>query len=173
MRSQHLRGLSLGPLRCEKEWHTFFVNGYKFHTHAWSEGKKTINSGVHVNGLTEEGDDDFYDVIQHMYEVEYNSSTSNKIVVLFYCDWFDPSTRGARVVSKYGIVDILIDRRYVPFDPFTIAHNVQQVYYVPYPTSRRDKRGWCVAIQMKHRGCIDSNDVEVEVPYQVDEMSCD
>jgi len=148
------------------------VNGYKFHTHAWSEGKKKINSGVHVKGLTEGGEDDFYDVIQHMYEVEYNSSTSNKKVALFSCNWFNTSTRGTRVDSKYGIVDIRMDRKYVPFDPFIIAHNVRQVYYVPYPTSRRDKHGWCVAIKTKPRGSIDYDDVEVEVPYQVDEMSC-
>ncbi|BAT81714.1 hypothetical protein VIGAN_UM142300 [Vigna angularis var. angularis] len=64
-----------------------------------------------------------------------------------------------------------MDKRYVLFDPFIIAHNVQQVYYVPYPTSRTDKRGWCVAIKTKPRGRIDSNDVEADVPYQVEEMS--
>ena len=44
--------------------------------------------------------------------------------------------------SKYGIVDIQMDKIYVPIDHFIIAHNIRQVYYVPYPTSR----GWCVAI---------------------------
>ena len=87
------------------------MNGYKFHTHAWSEGKKTINSRVHAKGLTEGGEDDFYGVIQHMYEVKYKSSTSDKKVVLFYYNWFDPSTRGTRVDSKCGIVDIRMDRR--------------------------------------------------------------
>ncbi|XP_052722652.1 uncharacterized protein LOC128197658 [Vigna angularis] len=171
VRNQHLRDLSLGPLRCVKEWHTFFANGYKFHTHAWSQGKRTINSGVHVKGLTEGGQDDFYGVIKHIYELEYNSTTTEKKIVLFYCDWFDPSRVGTRVDSKYGIVDIRMDKRYVLFDPFIIAHNVQQVYYVPYPTSRTDKRGWCVAIKTKPRGRIDSNDVEADVPYQVEEMS--
>jgi len=56
-------------------------------------------------------------------------------------------------------------------NPFIIPHNVRQVYYIPYPTSRRDKRGWCIAIKTKPKGRIDSDDVEVEVPYQVDEMS--
>ncbi|WVZ13964.1 hypothetical protein V8G54_011530 [Vigna mungo] len=160
VRSQHLRHLSLAPLRCVKEWHTYFVNGYKFHTHAWSQGKRTINSGVHVIGLTEGGEDDFYGVIKHIYELEYNTSTIEKKIVLFYCDWFDPSRTGTRVDSKY-----------VLFDPFIIAHNVEQVYYVPYPAPRTDKRGWCVAIKTKPRGRIDSNEVESEVPYQVEEMS--
>jgi len=44
------------------------------------------------------------------------------------------------------------------------------VYYVPYPVSRTDKRGWCVAIKIKPKGRIDSDDVEVEEPYKVNEM---
>jgi len=106
-----------------------------------------------------------------MYKVEYNSSTSEKKVILFYCGWFDPSRRGTRVDSKYGTVDIKMDRRYVLFDPFIIAHNVQQVYYVPYPASGTNKRGWCVAIKTKCRGYIDSSDVEAKVSYQVKEIS--
>ncbi|WVZ21047.1 hypothetical protein V8G54_008369 [Vigna mungo] len=132
---------------------------------------ETINSGVHVKGLTEGGQDDFYGVIKHIYELEYNSTSTEKKIALFYCDWFDPSRVGTRVDSKYGIVDIRMDKRYVLFDPFIIAHNVQQVYYVPYPTSRTDKQGWCVAIKTKPRGRIDSNDVETDVSYQVEEMS--
>ncbi|WVZ15584.1 hypothetical protein V8G54_013150 [Vigna mungo] len=171
VRNQHLRDLSLAPLRCVKEWHTYFVNGYKFHTHAWSQGKRTINSGVHVKGLIEGAKDDFYGVIKHIYELEYNTSTIEKKIVLFYCDWFDPSRTGTRVDSKYGIMDIRMDKRYVLFDPFIIAHNVEQVYYVPYPASRTDKRGWCVAIKTKPRGHIDSNEIKAEVPHQMEEMS--
>jgi hypothetical protein len=48
------------------------VNGYKFCTQSWSEGKKTYNSGVYVKGVTEGGEDDFYGVIKHVYELFYN-----------------------------------------------------------------------------------------------------
>lgn len=61
--------------------------------------------------------------------------------------------------------------KYGPFDPFIFPQNVRQVYYVPYPSTRTDKRGWCVAIKTKPRGCIEADDVEEEVAYQVDEMS--
>ena len=70
-------------MKCVKEWHTYFVNGYKFHTNTWSKGKKTINSGVHVKGLTEGGEDDFYGIIHRIYELEYNTSNKPKKVVLF------------------------------------------------------------------------------------------
>jgi len=31
--NQDLRDLANRPMRCVKEWHTYFVNGYKFHIH--------------------------------------------------------------------------------------------------------------------------------------------
>jgi len=42
---------------------------------------------------------------------------------------------------------------------------------VPYPTSRRDKYGCCVAIKTNPRGYIESDHVQDDVPYQVEEMS--
>ncbi|XP_017428832.2 uncharacterized protein LOC108336898 [Vigna angularis] len=169
---QDLQELSNWPMRCVKEWHTYFVNGYKFHTDAWSKGKKTTNCGVFVKGLTEGGYDDFYGIIQKIYELEYNTSTTPKRVVLFYCQWFDPSRSGTRVDPRYNIVEIQMTSRYRPFDPFILALNVRQVYYVSYPAFRNiDKRGWCVAIQTKPRGRIKSNDDEDDIPFQVDEMT--
>ncbi|XP_022640493.1 glycinol 4-dimethylallyltransferase-like [Vigna radiata var. radiata] len=62
--------------------------------------------------------------------------------------------------------------RYRSFDPFILPTNVRHVYYVPYPPFRNIvKRGWTVAIQTKPRGRIDSNEVEEDVPYQLDQMS--
>jgi len=57
------------------------------------------------------------------------------------------------------------------YDPFILAYNVKQVYYVQYPPSRKDNCGWCVAIETKLRGRIKSNEVEDDFPYQVDERS--
>jgi len=85
-------------------------------------------------------------------------------------EWFDPSIKGIRVDPKYNIVDIHMTSRYQPFDPFISAYNVRQGYYVQYPPSRKDNRGWCVAIKTNSRGRIKSNEVEDDVPYQVDEM---
>lgn len=36
----HLRGLAEGPGRKVKQWDTYFVNGFKFHTQSRSVGKK-------------------------------------------------------------------------------------------------------------------------------------
>ena len=53
-------------------------------------GRKTINSGVHVKGLTEGGEDDFYGIIHRIYELEYNTSNKPKKVVLFFVNGLIP-----------------------------------------------------------------------------------
>lgn len=165
-----IRALSWGPKSKVASWHKYFVNGYKFHTKSWSDGKKTINCGVHVKGITEGGEDDFYGIVQHIFELEY-SGLSNKIT-LFYCDWFDPKrSRGTRVHPQYNIVDIKMSRRYDRYDPFILAQKARQVYYVPYPEMCKDMRGWYAAITTKPRGHVEVDDIEDEFPYQAHEMS--
>ena len=68
-------------------------------------------------------------------------------------------------------MEIRMDKSYNLVDLFVSAHNVRQVYYVSYPTTRRDKCGWCVAIKTKRRDYIESNHVQDDVSYQVEEMS--
>ncbi|CAJ2650874.1 unnamed protein product, partial [Trifolium pratense] len=109
---QHLRNLSDGPKSTVKQWHTYFVNGYRFETHSWSEGKTTVNSGVCMKGVTENGEGDFYGVIENIFEIEYNYLDYKKTVVLFYCKWFDPSNRGTRYDSKTNTVDIKMNKHY-------------------------------------------------------------
>lgn len=68
--------------------------------------EKTINNGVYVKGIIKGGEDDCYGIIQHIYELEYNTLSYHKKVVVFYCDFFYPSRKGTRVDSKYNVVDI-------------------------------------------------------------------
>ncbi|KAK2451521.1 hypothetical protein QL285_010569 [Trifolium repens] len=124
-----------------------------------------------MKGVTENGENDFYGVIDKIIEVSYNYLDYNKAVVLFYCDWYDPSRRGTKYNPKTNTVDIKMNRRYQPFDPFAIAHNVIQVYYVPYPSTQTDKRGWCAAITTKPMGQIEKDGIEEVEPYQLDEMA--
>ena len=166
----HLRNLSEGPIQSANEWHTYFVNGYKFHTETWTEGKKTINSGVFVKGVTDGGEDDFYGFVKHIYELVYSYLDSENKVVLFFCDWYDPSTRGTKIDKTYGTVEIRMDRRYNEYDPFIMSHIVRQVYYIPYPSIVPRKRGWSVVIKTKPLGHIDTGDLVEDVAYQVDEV---
>ena len=165
-----MRDLSLGPLTKVKQWHTLYVNGYKFHINGWSQGKKIINSGVYVKGLTDVGEDDFYEIIKHIYEIEYNTTSTPKKVIVFYCQWFNPSRIGTKVNSNYH-VNIRMDKRYVSYELFIIAHNVRQVYYVSYPQSQIDRRDWWTIIKTKPRGCIKASNVDDDMPCQEEQVS--
>ena len=65
-----------------------------------------------------------------------------------------------------------MSKRYSPYDPFILAQKARQVYFVPYPETCKDMRGWSMAITTKPRGHVEVDDTENEVPYQADEMSC-
>jgi hypothetical protein len=98
----------------------YFVNGYKFHTQDWSHGKKTTNCGVHVKGLTNGGEDDYYGIIQNILQLEYNDFDDK--ITLFHCEWFDPTKNsGTRVQKQYNIVDIKMNKRYRQYDMFLLA----------------------------------------------------
>jgi hypothetical protein len=67
-------------------------------------------------------------------------------------------------------VDIRVDKKYNVYDPFIMAHNVRQVYYVPYPPTQPHKRGWSVAIKTKPRGRIETEEPTDEIE-QIHEIS--
>ncbi|KAM3382271.1 hypothetical protein P3S68_007844 [Capsicum galapagoense] len=62
----------MGPLLKVKSWPVYFLNGYKFHTSSWGEGKSTYNiavciSGVGQNGITSES----YGVLKEIIKFEW------------------------------------------------------------------------------------------------------
>ncbi|XP_073221455.1 uncharacterized protein [Cicer arietinum] len=63
--------LSRDPSSMAISWNIYFVNGYTFHTKAYNINKKTINSGVHVRGLTEGAEYDYYGTINYIIELDY------------------------------------------------------------------------------------------------------
>lgn len=170
MTDPNLLSLAWSPDSMVKTWHKYYINGYKFHTKAWSQGKKTINSGVYVKGVTGGGEDDFYGVIQHIFELEYYKLPHK--VALFYCQWFDPRrNRGTKVHPQYDIVDIKMNRKYDLYDPFIIAQKARQVYYVPYPEMRTDKRHWAAVIKTKPMGHVEVDGADEDMPYQDEDMA--
>jgi len=148
----------------------YSVNGYKFHTKAWTNGKKTTNSGLYVKGVIYEGEDDFYGTIHYIYEFEYVAL--NKKIPLFYCDWFDPTINvGTRFHSQYNLVEIKLSGRYEPYDPFIHPQKDIKVYYVTCPNICKNLHGWCIPIKTKSQGHVQVDNINDELSYQADERS--
>lgn len=155
-------------MRRAKSWPICFVNGYKFHTLSRGEGKTTYNSGVCVSGTGHDGtSSDYYGVLIEILELEWPSQATKKLV-LFYCDWFDPSNRGMRTHNQYKIIEVRKGRKYEKFDPFIFPKAATQVYYSPYPRRQRDKIDWLVVIKTKPRGVVDDRHT-LEAAFQVQE----
>lgn len=68
-----------------------------------------ISSGVFVKRVTDGGEDDFYGVVTHIYELVYNYLDSENKVVLFYSNWYDPYDKGLKIDKKYNNVEIQMD----------------------------------------------------------------
>ena len=168
MENPYLFDLSLGPLRMAKSWPIYYLNGYKFQTSARGEGKKTYNCGVSVTGIRQnETSSNYYGVLKEILELEWPRLPIKKSV-LFYCDWFDTSTRGMRVHKQYDIVEVNKNRKYATFDPFIFPETATQVYYAPYPGRQKDKADWLVVLSTKPRGAIDRS-YDLENAYQIDQ----
>jgi hypothetical protein len=165
---QNIHALAWGPLRIVKTWPIYFVNGFKFHTKAHSIGKSTMNCGVCVKGTGYgEYENDFYGQLEEIIQIEF-PGTPLKKVVLFKCEWFDPTIgRGTKVNEQYGIVQIRHNRHYRKYDPFIVAHKAIQVYYAPHPIITRNNADWWFIIKTKARGMIEDQQVG-DFAYQED-----
>lgn len=166
MQNLNLHHLAYGPKRKVHTWPIYFVNGFKFHTEEWSVGKKTINCGLCVKGDDEGVEENYYyGIVKEILQVEYLGEPTKQLV-LFNCEWFDiVANNGMKIQHQYGIVEVHRRRRYSKYDPFIIATNAIQVYYVPYPEKLKEKVDWWVAIKTKPRGTVDDR-YTLEVAYQ-------
>lgn len=147
-----LRSLAWGPIRNVIRLPNFVINGYKFMTKSQNEGLSTTNHNVCVRGGHRDTmENDYYGVLIDIVELEYTNCPTKK-VVLFKCDWFDPSRLGTQI-DDYGNVQIKKSRRYPAFDPFILAQQADQVYFTSFPEGQK---GWLSVIRTKARNIIQS-----------------
>lgn len=86
----HIKDLVCGPFSEVCMWHQYYVNGFRFHTKAYSSSRSTVNYGVFIKGTNyNEFESDYYDILEEVIEVQWPNPTSKKTrVVLFKCHWF-------------------------------------------------------------------------------------
>lgn len=162
-----LKSIAWGPSRVVNSFHGYFINGFRFHIYLYSEGKKTENSGVCVKGGTSnDGSTDYYGILQEIIEVELPFAPPQK-VVMFKCDWYDPiKNRGVKIHPNYNLIDINHKRRYSNYDPFILANQASQVYYMPYTGCKRSKSDWWNVQKCKARHVVDAP--LVDLAFQAD-----
>ena len=77
-----LKAVAQGPNSIVKRMKAFNINGYRFHTQARDETKKTQNYGV----MVEANGKPYYGKMIGIIKLDYFSECK---VVLFRCDWVD------------------------------------------------------------------------------------
>ncbi|GKV13664.1 hypothetical protein SLEP1_g24649 [Rubroshorea leprosula] len=105
-----------------------------------------------VGSISTESDYNFYGVLQEIIQIEYYESIHQQAIVLFKCDWYEiPPAQGVQVDQKHRLVDINPRRYLRSYEPFILASQARQVYYIPYPSINHERRGWIAALKIKAR----------------------
>ncbi|KAG8365413.1 hypothetical protein BUALT_Bualt18G0102300 [Buddleja alternifolia] len=122
--TEDLLHLAYGPDKRVTHYEVCIVNGLRFHTKQREMNKKTQNSGVVVKVEEESGFRDYYGVLTDIIQLDY---LGNHHVVLFKCDWFE----GKSVQKdKYSYTSINTSKSWKTNEPYVLASQAQQVFYV-------------------------------------------
>ncbi|KAH0639175.1 hypothetical protein KY285_035761 [Solanum tuberosum] len=135
---RHLIWLAKWPNMVSKRYTAYFINEYRFHTKKRDAPRITQNSGVTLSATTDsfassrdqnpiDGNVVYYGVIQDIIEIDYYGCF---IVVLFRCDWYQNE------VDEYGLTRVYFNKLCSKDDPFVLASQVYQVFYVADPIEK-------------------------------------
>ncbi|KAL2935152.1 Olfactory receptor 4S1 [Bienertia sinuspersici] len=151
---EHLLSLSRGPTQYVTSYTGYIVNGYRFRIESRDQTLRTQNSGVVVIGNTgnEHENIDYYGVITDILELQYLGGNR---IVLFRCKWWDvyDKVRGVKT-DEYGTVTVNCNRQLKGDEPFILASQARQAFYVTDIINR----GWKVVSKTQPRNFCDTSD---------------
>jgi hypothetical protein len=104
----------------------------------------------------------YYGVIKDIIKISWEGTMQLELVI-FECDWFDPTAIGVRRTKNISLVEVKHSSRLSNFEPFVLASQVKQVYYLPYPcNSTQDLSEWWVVYQVTPRDQLLPVDSSIE-----------
>ncbi|CAI0464567.1 unnamed protein product [Linum tenue] len=157
--TKELISLARGPLCGVERFHGYVINGFRFHTRDHESQKAKQNSGILLRGLLGSKAMDYYGVISEIMELQYLGGNR---VVMFKCDWWDVDNIGKGVkMDRYGFVSVNTTRKLLTDEPFALASQVEQVFYVEDGSNPN----WLVVLKGQSQSSFDSltkdpNDVQ-------------
>lgn len=150
--TSHIRALADGPNRLVASVNCYMVNGSMFRTRDSEMERETQNSGIVVVG---ENALDYYGLLREIIEVQY---TGGNRVTLFKCDWWDVHSHGRGIIKDCFDFISVNTGRVLSNDPYVLASQVGQVYYVEDVA----KPNWKVIVRANPRNYYDVPENVVE-----------
>jgi hypothetical protein len=147
-----LRRLSRGCGLKVKSYDIYEVNGHRFRSEKYEKSRAnltTINTGVLAVGVDDGSSTslEYYGIIKDIIQLRFDGD-SDFTLVLFECHWFHP-TNGVRHLERFGLVEVAHDSCNPANEPFVLASQVTQVYYLPYACkSDPSLNAWWVAYKI-------------------------
>ncbi|XP_066335261.1 uncharacterized protein [Miscanthus floridulus] len=167
-----LRQISYGFRKRVSSYGCYDVNGYRFRSEKYESkraGLATTNSGVCVTCTDDNGNAlEYFGVIEDIIKISWEGREQLDLV-LFYCRWFDPTSRGVKRTENLGLVEVKHSSRLQNFEPFVLASQVTQVYYLSYASDDPSLKDWWVVYHVAPRDRlppidINNNSIETEGP---------
>ncbi|KAJ8624700.1 hypothetical protein MRB53_033230 [Persea americana] len=150
----------MGSIRVVRCFKGCIVNGFRFHTKDHERQRKTQNSGVFLTAETLSfaserdpnpliGNVGYYSVLNDVIELKYLGRNR----LLFKCGWWDVNNHGGRGIKQdeYGFTCVNITRTLSTNEPFILASQAQQVFYVQDTIDAN----WRVMIKIQPRDLYD------------------
>ena len=131
--SETVRWLAFGPGTTVHTYQGFDMNGFTWYTRTQDSKSTVQNSGVFLVALAASGDmpQTFYGWIEEIWELDYVKFR----IPLFKCKWID-NGRGVQR-DEDGFVTVDFDRLGYRDDPFILAKQAKQVFYIADPADKK------------------------------------
>lgn len=163
MISDALYALACGPNISARGYSGCIANGVRFHSKDRDSHRITQNSGVMVSGDDESGQINFYGELHEIIKLQY---IKMKTVNLFKCQWYDTSSRKHRISVTDGFTSINTRYRWYKDEPFILASQAIQVFYLDDYQLGQD---WRIIQQIQPKRVWDIPEVEIN---EIDEVLC-
>jgi hypothetical protein len=114
------------------------INANIFYTSVQDKKSTNQNIGVRFDAATGKGRKNiYYGYIEEIWELDYRPSFK---VPLFWCKWVKMTRGGVKVEEQYKMTTVDLNNLGYLDEPFVLAKDVAQVFYVKDMTSKPRKR---------------------------------
>ena len=128
--------LSKSPSSTILTFKGYEINGNTFYTIAQDKKSTNQNSGVRFDATNNNREKDtYYGYIEEIWELDYGSDLK---IPLFRCKWVNLT--GVKVDPKYGMTTVDLNNLGYTEEPFVLANDVAQVFYVKDMSTKSKKR---------------------------------